>query len=286
MRILKSAKTMVAGLFILAFTLCIGVSHASDLALFVGNPSWYNVGTMQDDAAKIMDTLNGGVLKEVKTFNDDQVKDLEAWAKANMKDGELDIIWLPGSTPDVLYPIPDLKPDGSLAEEWLDNGNMIINLGDWFACLSNEKGVLRRNDAGAAPANILDLPAIIKVTDNLPVIVTETGKKYMPSLKDFIADRALQLGSVIEPWEVAAAFATPSGKEKDLQADPVVIHNTKTDGYFAIITQTLPDHMGDMSRATLTIELIKNWMSGSGLLKSASVNSGGKLATTWAQIKS
>jgi len=76
------------------------------------------------------------------------------------------------------------------------------------------------------------------------------------------------------------------GKENDSQADPVVIHNTKTDGYFAIITQTLPNRLIDMDRGTLTIEFIKNWMSESGLIKSASVNSRGRLATTWAQIKS
>ena len=57
-----------------------------------------------------------------------------------MGDGELDIIWLNGSTPSVLYPLENKKPDGSRAEKWLDDGNMIINVADWFAWGNFEKG--------------------------------------------------------------------------------------------------------------------------------------------------
>lgn len=279
----KDSGTIIVGTaisLVIILTLGLSVCRASDMALYTGNPSWYDKVTMLQDAEKIVAEV-GGTLEEVKTFNDEQLEDLEAWGEANLDDDELDIIWLPGSTPSVLYPLPDLKPDGSLAEEWVNHGNMIINLGDWFACLSFETGVIQRNDANAAVANILGLPGIIQMTDNLKVTITPTGEKYLPSATDFISDRALQLGVLKDPWEVAAVFASPSGQEDDTQADPVVIHNTETEGYFAIIAQTLPHNALD--RGAATIEFINNWVS--EIIASSAVESHGKLAATWGELK-
>ena len=283
MYVSRNTVTMIIGAaisLVIVLTLGLNVCSASDMGLYVGTPSWYDMGTMLQDAAKIEQEVIG-VIKEVKTFNDQQLKDLETWAEANLNDGELDIIWLPGSTPSVLYPLPDLEPDESLAEEWLDDGNMILNLGDWFAALTFEKGVIERNDVWIAAPNILDLPGIIDFTDNLAVKITPTGNKYLPSATDFISDRAVQLNAVQEPWEVAAVFASPSGQEDDTQADPVVIHNTETDGYFAVIAQTLPHNALD--RGTATVEFINNWVS--EIIASSAVESNGKLAATWGELK-
>ena len=111
----KSANMMIVSvvtLFVVAMlTLELNLSYASDMGLYIGMPSWYDNAVMLQDAEKIVQGVSG-VLKEIKTFNDDQLPDLEAWAKANLDDDELDIIWLPGSTPSVLYPIPDLERDG------------------------------------------------------------------------------------------------------------------------------------------------------------------------------
>ena len=116
MCISKNANMMIVSvvtLFVVAMlTLELNVSYASDMGLYIGMPSWYDNAVMLQDAEKIVQEVSG-VLKEIKTFNDDQLQDLEAWAKANLDDDELDIIWLPGSTPSVLYPLPDLEPDGS-----------------------------------------------------------------------------------------------------------------------------------------------------------------------------
>ena len=45
-------------------------------------------------------------------------------------------------------------------------------------------------------------------------------------------NRPVNLDAIAEPWEAAAIFAEAG----DL-ADPVVLHNTETDGYLAIISQ-------------------------------------------------
>ena len=61
----------------------------------------------------------------------------------------------------------------------------------------------------------------------------------------------------------------------------MVIHNTETDGYFAIIAQTLPHNALD--RGTATVEFINNWVS--DIIKVAPVESHGKLAAIWGELK-
>ena len=67
--------------------------------------------------------------------------------------------------PSCLYQFPNVNADGSRAEKWLDGGNMIINVGDWFAYCSYEVGGVRQADnGGTGAANILDLAAGVIVS--------------------------------------------------------------------------------------------------------------------------
>ena len=105
----------------------IGLSYASDMAFHTGDVTeCYSQATMLDDVDEIKGAVEG-LFKEVVVFNDDEFDDLKAWAEANLDDGELDIIWIHGVMPSVLYPLGG-QPDGSLAERWLDNGNMFIDV--------------------------------------------------------------------------------------------------------------------------------------------------------------
>lgn len=270
----------------LALVLGVSLSYASDLALYIGhpNPDWYLENQMLQDAQKIVDAVKG-LFKEVKTFNDDQLKDLQAWAEANLDDGELDIIWLPGTMPSVLYPNPNKQPDGSLAENWLDKGNMFINVADWFAYCTYETGARGADNGQAGAENILNLPGIIRFGDNTAMKRTPTGDKYLPSLpKDFRTDRPVVINAIKSPWEVAALFGSPGGSDdpaKEADADPIVIHNTKTDGYVAIINQAALDDA--LKRADLTIEFIKNWVA--QVVKLTPVEPASKLPVTWGAIK-
>jgi len=270
----------------LALVLGAGVSYASDLALYIGhpNPGWYLEDQMLKDAQKIVDAVKG-LFKEVKMFNDDKLKELQAWAEANLDDGELDIIWLPGTMPSVLYPNPNKQPDGSLAENWLDKGNMFINVADWFAYCTYETGARGADNGKAGAENILDLPGIIRFGDNTAMKRTPAGDKYLPSLpKEFRTDRPVVIGAIKSPWEVAALFGSPGGSDnpaKEADADPIVIHNTKTDGYVAIINQAALDDA--LKRADLTIDFIKNWVA--EVVKLTPVEPAGKLPVTWGAIK-
>jgi len=277
-------------LFFFVFTLvgCFCV-YSSDIAFYVGSPNidgWYSVAAMQDDVETIKAQV-GGMFGVVAEFDDAVLDDFATWAVARTDDGKLDIIWLNGSVPSTLYPFPNLEPDGSVIENWLDGGNMVINVGDWFGYVSYEGGARKAENGSAGAANILDLPAgIIYSADNTNMTTTADGLKYLPSIgKSCISYRPIGLGSVSGDWEVAAVFASITGDAKATGADPVVIHNTKTDAYVAFVNQAAgsgpPGWLDD--RGMTCSELIKNWLAEKTGLKA--VEPSGKLSGKWGEIK-
>jgi len=229
-----------------------------DIAFYVGapNPGWYEIPNQNADVATII-AKTGQLFTDVKQFNDNQLAAFGTWIDRNTNDGELDIIWLNGCTPSVLYQFPNVNADGSRAERWLDGGNMIINVGDWFAYCSYEGGSRQADNGDAGAANILDLAAaVIAGSAQGEMKVTPTGQQYLPSLNSVTSDRPVQLSAVVAPWEVAASFAQ---NDAGTYADPVVIHNTQTGGYVAFINQAVTANWV-ADRGLTCAEFIGNWV--------------------------
>jgi hypothetical protein len=245
----------VLGIIACAFST---TAMASDLALYVGPPNdgWYTAANVAKDAETII-AKTGHLFKDVQKFDDKQFTDFIKWIEANTDDGEMDIIWLNGTIPSCLYQFPNVNPNGSRAELWLDGGNMIINVGDWFAYCSYEGGARQADNGGSGAANILDLAAgIIVSADNTSLQVTAAGQQYLPSITNPIdSDRPVGLGAVVAPWEVAAVFGQNAA---GTQADPAVIHNTVTGAYVAFINQANP---GFADRGLVCSEFILNWVN-------------------------
>ncbi len=249
------------------------MAMASDIAFYVGQwntDGWYDESQFEDVETIIAET--GHLFGDIQQFDDYQFYEFGAWVDQRMNDGKMDIIWLNGCTPSVLYPNPNEQPDGSRAEKWLDGGNMIINVGDWFGYCTYEGGPRggegRGGDNGGdGAANILDLPYwIIVFGDGTQLTVTPTGKEYLPSLNNRVkSDRPVLLTAVQAPWEVAAIFASTGGTDDpgaEAQADPVVIHNTDTGGYVAFINQAGGGPAGWIDDRGLTCaEFIGNWVN-------------------------
>ena len=269
------AGLIVTVIFVFAFgTMAI----ASDIAFYVGGfqPGMYDQETMTNDVEKIIKDA-GALFNDIQTFDDTNLDGLGQWADANTGDGELDIIWLNGAIPSTLYPTFNEAPDGSRAEEWLDDGNMIINVADYFAWANFETGEKERNtDTGAA--NILDLPEDIIVGEaDTAMTVTAAGEEFIPSIgAQLVSHRPVNLAALAAPWEAAAIFAEAG----DL-VDPVVLHNTETDGYLAIIGQATLANTGDR-RGAMCAEFIRNWVFEEVV---APVESADKLSATWGEIK-
>lgn len=285
-------KALSVSMFIILIS-CV-CAYGSDIAFYVGQwntDGWYDASQFDDVEAIIEGTR--GMFNEVVHFDDDQLDEFGAWAEANADDDEFDIIWLNGCMPSCLYPFPNLEPDGSLAELWLDGGNMFINLGDWFAYASYECGARCSENGSTGAANILDLSSgVITSDDSGPIFdATPSAKKYVPSLDDPCRTvRPVVLSQVQDPWEVALILASPGGEEdpaKAVRADPVVIHNKETGGYLAIVNQASISCCGNVGwltdRAQVCVELIKNWVG--EVLGLLSVEPAGKLTTTWGGVK-
>jgi thioredoxin 1 len=253
--------------FVVAFAFCT-TAMASDIAFYVGQwntDGWYDAS--QFDHVETIIAETGHLFEDIKQFDDAQFDEFGAWVDENTNDGEMDIIWLNGCMPSVLYPFPNLQPDGSRAEEWLDGGNMFINVGGWFGYGSYEGGNRQEQNGDAGAANILDLSnwIILFFGDNTQMTVTPTGKECLPSLNDRAkTDRPVVLVAVEAPWEVAAIFASLGGTDDagtEAQADPVVIHNTETGGYVAFINQAGDGPGGWIDDRGLTCaEFIGNWV--------------------------
>ena len=242
---------------VIVCALCTAVV-ASDIAFYVGNPNvdgWYDVAGQTADVATII-SRTGHLFSDIQQFDDGQFDAFGAWVDENTDDGELDIIWLNGCMPSVLYPFVNLEPDGSRIELWLDGGNMIINVGDWFGYVSYEGGAREAANTGTGAANILDLNAgIIQGSAAGTMDITADGAEYLPSLNAVAAERPVVLAEVQAPWEVAAAFGQNAA---GTHADPVVIHNTETGGYLATINQATT-WIND--RGLTCAEFIANWVN-------------------------
>ncbi|NIP24844.1 MAG: hypothetical protein GWN67_07895, partial [Phycisphaerae bacterium] len=241
-------------IFLVAFAFCT-TAMASDIAFYVGQwntDGWYDASQFTDVATIIAQA--GHLFGDIQQFDDTQVAAFGTWIDDNTNDGELDIIWLNGCMPSVLYPYVNLEPDGSRAELWLDGGNMIINVGDWFAYVSYECGGRCAANTGTGAANILDLAAgIIQGSSGGVQTPTAAGTTYLPSLNAVDSVRPIVLSQVTGDWEVAEIFAQNAG---GTHADPVVIHNTVTDGYLAIVNQST-NWIAD--RGLTCAEFLVNW---------------------------
>ncbi|MBW8041269.1 MAG: hypothetical protein FVQ85_14870, partial [Planctomycetes bacterium] len=239
------------------------MAMASDLALYDGPPNtgWYTVAQVNADVATIIAQV-GGLFGDVQQFDDSQYQtgwtDFAAWIDSHTNNGAMDIIWLNGTMPSVLYRFPNLDPDGSRAELWLDGGNMIINVGDWFGYMSYEGGVRSADNGPSGAGNILDLAnGVITSGQSFVMQITAAGTTYMPSLNSVNIVRPTVLSEVVGDWEVAEIFAQNAG---GTLADPVVIHNTVTGGYVCFINQTdVANSIND--RGLATAEFIGNWVN-------------------------
>jgi hypothetical protein len=269
---------------------------ASDIAFYVGEfqGGSYDDETMAFDVETMMQET-AGRFNDVQSFDDGDIDGLGAWAEANIGDGDLDIIWLNGQIPSSLYPTFNEQEDGSVAERWLDDGNMFINVADWFAWATHENGEKERNTHVAAGFILDQDHTIILGAADTVMSRTAAGREYMPSLDDnLLSNRPVYLEAFTPPWEVTEIFGVSAsegvadvGDVQDMVlpagvlADPVVACNTETNGCLAIISQSKIANAGD--RGAMCSEFINNWVFGGGL--TTSVDPADKLSATWGEIK-
>jgi hypothetical protein len=233
---------------------------------------WFGQGTADREMNEVVANVEKKV-NDIQLFPPAKQNDLADWVEKHTSNNQLDVLILCGQFPSTIYQAGNGEPDGSLAEEFLEAGNMIANTGDYMFYVVNGAGT---NAAGGLQ-NMMDIPGTSMWDDNTSVEVTDDGKKYLPTLKDFQTDRPFHLNELQDPWETEIIFA---GDE--MRADPVVVRDTDTDGRLAIFYQTASQD-GD-PRGEVISEFVLNWLpeiAGGGF----AVGPKGKLGALWGRLK-
>jgi hypothetical protein len=189
-------------------------------------------------------------VKSVQVFTPAQQNQLATWITSRTNDNKIDVLILFGLFPDSIYKSGNEQPNGSIAEKFLDAGNMIVNTGDYIFFTTNE-GNPSNLEMGLQ--NMMDMPELILWVGGF-MTPTNEGANYLPSLPEFSSDRSFNIDELVAPWVPEAIFG-----QVEVQADPIVIRNTNTNGRIAIFFQT---EWGseDFPRGQVLSEFILNWL--------------------------
>lgn len=273
---------------------CVCVVFAGDLAIYSGpsNPDWITANAVKDNTETIMN--HPGVIKafdNIENFGDgDEVGDdspLAEWCVNHTGNGRQDAIILAcGTTPSGLYPFPNLKTDGSNIENFIEAGNIVINVADWIFYMSYEGGVRSAENGGAGAANVFDIPGLDfgdRGAGSFSMTPTDEGMMYIPSLKVFTSHRPWHLEQFANSNYDVVVFA----RSGDNNGDPAVaISKDESEDGFGMIAalwqSATPTWSGTDPRGIGVAEFIENWLT---VNASLDVHAEDKLTTTWGDVK-
>ena len=292
---LKQNSVTFSALVLLMTIGMITTGFASDLALYTGptNPGWISDAAVAANAKVIKeDARIKKLFADIKDFGDgDEVGDnspLAKWVIAHTGNGQQDVlITASGTCPSALYPFPNKKPDGSNVENFIEAGDVVINVADWIFYMSYEGGVRSADNGAAGAANVFDIPGLTFANRGGPQKPTDLGKKYIPSMNEFQSDRPWHLEQFEKTdWDVVV-FA----QADKTTADPAVAISKKPGkdgtGMIAALWQKASPVWPEKVdiRGIGVVEFIDNWLTENGDIKAKAVNPQDKMATTWGRIK-
>ncbi len=276
----------------LAIFACVTTVSANDLAFYSGptNPGWISDKAVQANVKVIKDDPGvKSLFNSIEDFGDgDEVGDdspLAKWTVEHTGNGQQDVIILAcGTCPSGLYEFPNKDPDGSAVENFVEAGNVVINVADWIFYMSYEGGVRSPNNGAQGAANVFDIPGLTFAARNGAMNPTDLGKEVIPSIDNFNSDR---------PWHVEQFKGSDwnlviFGESDKNNADPAVAVS-KTPGkdgvgMIAAMWQAAKPEWPEKKdiRGIGVAEFINNWLAEEGEF---AVEAKNKLATTWGSIK-
>ena len=292
-KILLTLMTTVIFSFQVSTEAGITPGGGSSLAIYSGttNDGWISAESANANADLIMtDPRIVELFGKITNFEDGDVKGEESalatWAKTNTGNGRPDVIITAcGTMPSALYPFPNLMPDGSVGELFVEAGNILINVADWIGYMSYEDGDRSPDNGPDGAANMFDIEGLSFGSRSGNIQPNANGKKYIPSMTDFKSDRPWHT----EQFEGSDWDLVLFGEDGD-DADPAVAISktagTDGNGMIAALFQAAqPTWPQDPDpRGIGVVEFIANWLANEAKLKTA-VESEGKLAITWANVK-
>ena len=288
---------LISALSLLLFAFALTHGFAADLAIYSGatNRGWVSQAAAIANAQAIMnDARIKTIFENIENYgNGDEVgydSPLGRWMQAHTGNGQQDVfIAASGTAPSAIYQFPNADSDGSNIENFIEDGNVYINVGDYILFSSHEGGRENPWNAEAGARNVFDIswihfwPPGGHGSPSVPMVPTEVGEKYIPSLEAFGSDRPWHLQQFLgSDWEVTA-FAV--AKNDPYSADPAVAVNKTYGGIIAAMWQKAqPNWIGTDPRGIGVIEFVANWLTEHGNITTP-VNTQGNPATAWEKIK-
>ena len=247
------------------------VSKMGEIAIFNELVGWTNVGAAKSDTEKILKTK---FAKNIKVYDDD---DIGKFAKKKTEDDELDIIITFGYFPVSLYKPGNAEKEDSLAEKFLEGGDMFMNAADYIFYVTQGGGANGENGLKTITDSTFDMWGDGNVCKPTP-----DGKKYTPSYKEIAAQRPFKKDQVEadKNWEIEVIFGDDKGG-KGAMLDPVIIRHNEHGGRVCVVTQT-PSAVP--FRGDVMYEILENYVKAE-IATAFSVDANRKLATTWARVK-
>jgi len=222
---------------------------AVDIAISTKAGWWGQAAADQE----MQEIANNVTAVSVQLFTVNDLAALADWVVAHTGDGAPDLLILCGNFPDTIYPAGNAQPDGSLAELFLDDGNTIINMGDYIFYV----GTAANNDAGGL-ANMMDVPAAAMWGDDslaTSFVPTADGQLYTPSLPATPSNRPWFPAQFVgTDWYVELILAQSSD---GTQVMPGILRNSVTGGRVGAFFQ-VADQFADI-RGEVISEWINNW---------------------------
>ncbi len=269
-------KLIIAVTFTLGYLFAIVVSpmlgHAAPLgevAIFTEQAGWIALDKAKEEGKELADLLKKPA--KVVTLGDQEIGE---WAEERIDNDISDIIVTFGWFPTTLYKPGNAEPDDSIAEKFLEGGNVILNTADYIFYVTEGGGA----NGVAGLQNMMDLNNVEMWSDGTAIAPTEDGKKYTPSLRNFVSARTFKADQIVDPWEVEVVF----GDNGAGFLDPAIVHDTETGGRIGIAFQE--PNVPTLPRGKVLAEMIDNYLA--EVLGAHAVDPNAKVTTTWAQIKS
>lgn len=280
------------GIALFALLSCVATVSANDLAFYSGptNPGWISDGAVAENVKAIRnDPGVKALFNSIEDFGDGDEEGnnspLAQWCVDHTGNGQQDVIILAsGTCPSALYPFPNKEPDGSNVENFIEEGNVVINVADWIFYMSYEGGVRSPDNGAAGAANVFDIDGLSFGDRGANFEATDLGKKVIPSFKPYKSSRPWHLEQFDgSDWDVVV-FAEADKNT----ADPAVAVSKTPGGdgtgMIAAMWQTAAPVWADKPdiRGVGVAEFINNWLAEEGTFNVEAKN---KLATTWGTLK-
>ena len=262
---------LLFSLAIMCFNLAQSASKMGEIGIFTEATSWMDVASA-NSAAQIIKKKTK-LIKKIEVYND---KDIGKFAEKRIDNDALDIIITFGYFPVSLYKPGNAEKEDSIAEKFLEGGNMFINTADYIFYVTEGGGANGADGLKTITDSTFDMWG-----DGNSSKPTADGKKYTPSLKPAPAVRPFKIDQIKadKNWEIEVVFGDNNGGGGSM-ADPIIIRNKEHNGRVCIALQTGGAH----PRGEVIHEIIDNYVKNE-IASAFSVDANSKLPATWGKIK-